>query len=172
MFQWRDVSIRWMKTIFLFTFLQLIIISYNCGKNYPANEFSFQFARSAFQISCGWSAGLFVYIFVCDREILFQNRVITFHINSEWNINMFIFLSIGINIVNWMTTTRKSVEHLRTLYGNSCTDLIRSHQQCIPSSPPLDIEPATTDCSAETLQQFISHIRHAKSSSDGNCAAK
>ena len=34
----------------------------------------------------------------------------------------------------------------------SCFDLIRSHQQCIPWSPPLDNEPATTDCRAENLQ--------------------
>ena len=43
---------------------------------------------------------------------------------------------------------------------DSCFDLIRSHQQCILQSPPLEIEPATTDCSAETLQlshQFTSH---------------
>ena len=38
---------------------------------------------------------------------------------------------------------------------NSCFDLIRSHQQCIPWSLPLEIEPATTDCSAESLQ--LSH---------------
>ena len=46
--------------------------------------------------------------------------------------------------------------HTETL--DSCFNLIRSHQQCIPWSPPLEIKPATTDCSAETLQlshQFI-----------------
>ena len=36
----------------------------------------------------------------------------------------------------------------------------------------MEIEPATTDCSAETLQlshQFISHIIDAKLASHGNC---
>ena len=31
----------------------------------------------------------------------------------------FLFLSKGINIVNWITMTRKSSEHLRTIYGNT-----------------------------------------------------
>ena len=50
-----------------------------------------------------------------------------------------------------------------------CFDLIRSHQQCIPWSPPLEIEPTTTDCRAETLQ--LSHTSDAKLTSHGNCAA-
>ena len=43
---------------------------------------------------------------------------------------------------------------------DTCFHCIRSHQQYILWSPPLEIEPATTDCRAETLQlsqQFISH---------------
>ena len=46
----------------------------------------------------------------------------------------------------------------------SCFDLIRSHQQCIPWSPPLEIESATTDCRAKTLQlghRYISHTKNA-----------
>ena len=47
-----------------------------------------------------------------------------------------------------MTMTRKSGPHLHVTYGalNSCFDLIRSHQQCTPWSPPLEIEPTTTVC--------------------------
>ena len=33
---------------------------------------------------------------------------------------------------------------MRTL--NSCFDLIGFHQQCIPGSPPLEVEPATPEC--------------------------
>ena len=43
--------------------------------------------------------------------------------------------------------------HTETL--DSWFDLIRSHQQCILWSPPLEIELVTTDCRAETLQ--LSH---------------
>ena len=53
-------------------------------------------------------------------------------------------------------------------------DQIRSHQQCIPWSPPLEIEPATIDCRAKTLQlshESISHTSGAKLTSHGNCAA-
>ena len=56
---------------------------------------------------------------------------------------------------------------------DSCLDL-RPHQQCIPWSLPLEIEPATTECRNETLplsHQFTSHIIDAKSTSHGNCAA-
>ena len=35
---------------------------------------------------------------------------------------------------------------------DSCFDLIWLHQQCIPWSPTLEIESATTDCRVETLQ--------------------
>ena len=55
-----------------------------------------------------------------------------------------------------------------------CFDLTRSHQQCIPWFPPLEVEPATTDCSAETLQlshQFISHTSDSNITSHGNCTA-
>ena len=47
-----------------------------------------------------------------------------------------------------ITMTRKSGKHLPATYGalNSCFDLIRSHQQCTPWSPPLEIEPTTTVC--------------------------
>ena len=35
---------------------------------------------------------------------------------------------------------------------DSCFDLIRYHQQCIPRCPSLEIEPVTTNGRAETLQ--------------------
>ena len=47
--------------------------------------------------------------------------------------------------------------HTETL--DSCFDLIRSHQECIPWSPPLEVKPATTDCRAEKLYNWPSgHI--------------
>ena len=39
--------------------------------------------------------------------------------------------------------------HTETL--DSCFDLIRSYQQRIPGSPPLEIEPVTIECRAKTL---------------------
>ena len=43
--------------------------------------------------------------------------------------------------------TRKSSKHPHATYGtlNSCFDLIGSHQQFIPHSSPLEIEPATLE---------------------------
>ena len=70
-------------------------------------------------------------------------------------------------ILNWIPMTRKSgkpyTQHTETL--DSFFTLIKSHQQCITWSPPLEIELVTTDCRAETLQlsqQFISHTSDAK----------
>ena len=65
------------------------------------------------------------------------------------------------------------VQHTETL--DSCFDLIRSHQQCITWSPPLEIEPATTDSRAEIPQlshQFISHTSDPKLTSHGNCSGQ
>ena len=62
--------------------------------------------------------------------------------------------------------------HTETL--DSCFNLIRSHQQCIPWSPPLEIEAATTDCRAESLllsHESILHTSDAKLTSHCNCAA-
>ena len=80
------------------------------------------------------------------------------------------------SFVNWIelpwpeNLANTYTQHTETL--NSCFDLIRSHQQCIPWSPPLEIEPATTDCKAETLQLShwsISHISDAKLTSHWRC---
>ena len=48
--------------------------------------------------------------------------------------------------------TRNSSKHPHATYRtlNSCFDLIGSHQQCIPWSPPLEIEPATSECRNRT----------------------
>ena len=70
--------------------------------------------------------------------------------------------------------TRKAGEHLRTKALDSCFDIIKSHQQRMSWSPPLEIEPAIVDCWAETLQlihEFILHTRDAKLTSYGNFAA-
>ena len=57
------------------------------------------------------------------------------------------------------------VWHMEIL--DRCFDLIRSHQQCIPWSPPV-----TTECRAETLplsHQSTLPTSDAKSTSHGNC---
>ena len=62
--------------------------------------------------------------------------------------------------------------HTETL--DSCFDLIRSHQQYIPWSPPLEIEPTTTECKAETLSlihQPTSHTSGPKLTSHVNYIA-
>ena len=74
--------------------------------------------------------------------------------NTEAIDQHFSFLSRGIILwieLPWPEDPATTyARHAETL--DSYFDLIRSHQQCIPWSPPLEIEPATTDCRAETLQ--------------------
>ena len=70
-----------------------------------------------------------------------------------------------------ITMTRKSGTRLHVTYRalNSCFDLIRSHQQCTPWSPPLDIEPQYAE--AETLplcHWFMPCIIDTKSTSYSN----
>ena len=83
----------------------------------------------------------------------------------------FSFLSRWI-ILPWPDNSANSYAwHMKTL--NSCFNLIRSHQQCIPWSPSLEIEPVITDCRAETLQLnqlSISHTSYAKLTSKNRCA--
>ena len=72
--------------------------------------------------------------------------------------------------------TRKDGEHLRTTYGNT-GQLFRPYK--VSSAvyaviSPLEIEPSTTKCRAETLplsSQYTSHTNDATSTSHGNCAA-
>ena len=56
--------------------------------------------------------------------------------------------------------TRKSGKHLHATYGavNSSFDLIRSHQQCTPWSPSLEIEPTTTVCRSRNSTTGPLHI--------------
>ena len=80
----------------------------------------------------------------------------------------------GLYYINWITMTRKSGKHFHATYRtlDSCFDLIRFHQQCIPWSPLLEIEPATTESRAETLplgHQSTSHTSDAKLTSHGKC---
>ena len=72
---------------------------------------------------------------------------------------------------NWITLTRKygkhSVRHTKHYF-----DLIRAHQQWVPWSPLLDIEPATTESRAETLPLShcsTSHTSNAKLISHAKC---
>ena len=66
--------------------------------------------------------------------------------------------------LTWLENSANTyAQHTETL--DSFFDLIRSHQQCIPWFPPLEIELATTDCRAETLQlshQTILHLSDAE----------
>ena len=101
---------------------------------------------------------LFITVLLVD--ILF---IINIFISSFMPV-YFHFLSRGIilwikllwpeNLVNtyaWHTVTM-----------DSCFDLIRSHQQCILWSPPLEIEPVTTDYGAKTLQLSSSYHTQAQ----------
>ena len=69
-------------------------------------------------------------------------------------------------------SSKYSVRH--TEPPDSCFDHIKCHQQCIPQSPPLEIQPATTECRAETLPlSYWStlHASDAKSTSHGKYTA-
>ena len=79
------------------------------------------------------------------------------------------YFSFGTEGVLWIelpwpeNPVNTCVQHTNTL--DSCFDLVRSHQLCIPWSPPLEIEPATTECRTETLPlsyQSTSHTSNAK----------
>ena len=70
---------------------------------------------------------------------------------KPFSASTFSFLSRGIILcieLPWPENPANTyARHTETL--DSSFDLIRSHQQCIPWPPPLVIEPATTDCSAD-----------------------
>ena len=78
-------------------------------------------------------------------------------------------LSIYDNVI---TMTRKFGKHSHVTYGTlrSCLNLIWSHQQCIPRSPPLEIEPATTGETLPLGHRSMPHISDGKSTSHGYCA--
>ena len=66
------------------------------------------------------------------------------------------FLNLWIeefNLINWIIMTRRFGKHcvLHTEQLNICLDFIKSHQRSISWYPPLEIQPATTECRAETL---------------------
>ena len=80
------------------------------------------------------------------------------------------------NFINWITMTRKTGKHLRAIHGTIGLLFrpFRSHQQCIPWSPPLEIELETRECRAETLPLSYwskSHTVDAKLTNHGKCAA-
>ena len=68
-------------------------------------------------------------------------------------------------IYYWITRTRKFGNHLQAKYRtlNGYFDLIRSHQQCIPWSPPLVIELTTTEYRSRnsTIGPSV-HITHKR----------
>ena len=71
--------------------------------------------------------------------------------------NLFNYFLLNRGIILWIELPWPEIpantyaRHTETL--DSCFDLIRFHQQCILWSLPQEIEPATTDCITETLQQ-------------------
>ena len=86
--------------------------------------------------------------------------------------NMTLKSTLWIELPQPKNPANTCVWHMETLDG--CFDLIKSHQQCIPWSPPLEIKPATTECRAETLQlshQSTSYTSDAQPTSHGNCTA-
>ena len=73
------------------------------------------------------------------------------------------YLNCELNYHDQKIQTNTCAQHTETL--ESCFDLIRSYQQCIPWSPTLEIEPTTRECRAETLplsRQFTLHTCDAK----------
>ena len=90
---------------------------------------------------------------------------------------MYIFFFNSRNyIINWMTMTKKSGKHSmwHTEPQGSCFDLIKSYQQHILCTPPLEIEPVTTEYRAKTLPLsywFTLHTSNAKLTTHGKCAA-
>ena len=77
-------------------------------------------------------------------------------------------------LVNLISMTRKSsklyMRHTEKL--DNYFDLITSHQQYIPSFPPLEIEPTTTRCRDEALPLnywSTSNAKAAKLTSRGKC---
>ena len=73
---------------------------------------------------------------------------------TSWAENRFYIWKEELYYINWITMSRKSGKHFYAAYEtlDSGFDLIRSQQQCISWSPPLEIKPATTETSAETLR--------------------
>ena len=87
----------------------------------------------------------------------------------------FLFLSKGIILWNELLWPENPVYTCMQLTEtlDCCFDLIRSHQQCIPWSLPLEIEPATRECRAETLPmspQSTLYTSDTKLTSHGNCS--
>ena len=78
----------------------------------------------------------------------FRPALLTLWCKLLITVNTYIFFSRG--IISWIelpwpeNSANTYARLTETL--DSCFDLIRSRQQCIPWSPPLEIEPVTTDC--------------------------
>ena len=55
----------------------------------------------------------------CSSSWISSHEVFYFFARRWRRCTYFYFLSRGINMVNWITMTRKSAEHLCTIYGNT-----------------------------------------------------
>ena len=99
---------------------------------------------------------IYIYIYICMYIFFFKVEELYCELNYHNQ-------KIPANTCTW---------NMETL--DNCFDLIRSHQQYILWSLPLKIEPATTECRAETLllnHQPTSHTSDTKLTSHGNCTA-
>ena len=71
-----------------------------------------------------------------------------------------------------MTKSELNTDTRHTETHDNSFDLLRSQQQCIPWSPPLETEPVTTDCRAESIQLSRSPYRTQVTSIDLNVSCK
>ena len=123
-------------------------------------------------IHSSWVSNEGEFMLLCIHSMEFSWVEMTIYI-QHYKLDVKIKIYIYI-YMNWITMTRKFSKHSHAAYRtlNSCFDLIGSHQQCIPWSPSLEINPATTKCRIKTVQLgywTISHISNAKSTSHGKC---
>ena len=106
---------------------------------------------------------MMIYIYL-DREKRVNSMVTKFLDYDHQNIYIYIY---NYECSNWyikleITMKRKSGKHLHVTL-NSCFDLSRSHQQCTPWSPPLEIGPTNTVCrSRNSTTGPLAHITYQR----------
>ena len=78
---------------------------------------NFNFKGLHFLLTKEWAMGTVAALL---KTIIYMEKFENIYTYPEIENNWFLhILSRGINIVNWITKTRKSAEHLRTIYGNT-----------------------------------------------------
>ena len=103
-----------------------------------------------------WDAHFFCGVLLSPRNTCRQSWMEMFY-------NVLLYIPIGLHFSSFLSRgillwielkwpenpANTYARHMKTL--DSCFDLIRFQLQCIPWSSLLEIEPATTDCNAETV---------------------